>query len=286
MTTNLKNSFLTVTMVMAFMACNSASKDEAFLNGSASAEEKVIREQVLQDSIASAGSSALDKTLQIKAPEKIIKTADIDLRVDDYSKSRVQVEQMIRSGNAFIAHENETHDTYRTANTMTIRVLNKDFDSLVSKLVTVAKEVNFKKVNTQDVTAQFVDIQARLKTKKEIEQRYIDLLQKATRITDILEIEEKIRVIREEIEAKEGELKYLGDQVALSTINLSFYQTFEYEAINKPGFFNRVGSALGSGWQGFLGFIVGFLYVWPLWIVLGVGGWFLYRFIKRLASAK
>ena len=278
----LKYLLLTIAVVILFMAC-SAREDKS----AGYASEKLVMEQSAMDakvdSISSGSPAPVDAT-GFQIAEKIIKTAEMDLRVEEYAKSRAAIDSIVRSGHAYIAHENETRDTYRTGNEMVIRVQNKDFDRLVSSITSIAKEVNFKRVNTEDVTAQFVDIQARLKTKKEIEQRYIQLLAKAQKIGDILEIEEKIRVIREEIEAKEGQLKYLSDQVAYSTINLGFYQTYEYEPVDKPGFFNRMGTALGSGWQGFLNFIVGFFYAWPLWIILGVGGWALYRFIRRMVS--
>jgi hypothetical protein len=284
-TFKLNHLLLTLSLMMLFIACHSAKEDN---NSPASIMEqdmKMVEEKIMMDSISTGSGAPLptDAT-QVKIAEKIIKTADMEMRVEEYAKSRSEIETMVKSASAFIAHENETRDSWRTANSMVIRVANKDFDQLVSKLVTVAKDVNYKRINTQDVTDQFVDIQARLKTKKEIEQRYTELLAKASKIGDILEIEEKIRVIREEIEAKEGQLKYLSNQVAYSTINLSFYQTYEYEPADKPGFFNRMGTAIGSGWQGFLTFLVGFTYAWPLWLILSVGGWILYRVIKKMIN--
>lgn len=280
-TFKLKNLFLTLALIMLFVACHNAKDKEAYAPAiMEQAGTEPAEEMARMDSISTGSGAPLEAT-PVKIAEKIIKTADIDMRVEDYAKSRASIDTMVRSARAYIAHENETRDSWRTGNSMVIRVANKDFDGLVGRLVTVAKDVNYKRINAQDVTDQFVDIQARLKTKKEIEQRYIQLLAKANKIGDILEIEEKIRVIREEIEAKEGQLKYLSDQVAYSTINLGFYQTYEYEPADKPGFFNRMGSAIASGWQGFLSFIIGFTYAWPLWLILSVGGWLLYKFIKR-----
>lgn len=227
--------------------------------------------------------SALEK---IKIPEKIKKTANITIKVDDYKKARTDIEKIVKSGNAYIGSENEQNSTYSISNNMVIRVLNKDFDSMVNKLLTVASNVNSKNISAEDVTAQFIDIQSRLKSKKEIENRYLAILQKATKVSDILEIEQKLGQIREEIEAKEGELKYLSDQVNYSTINLNFHQEFEYTPTDRPGFFGRLGSAFGNGWSGFLSFIVGVIYVWPLWIILGAGAFLLVKFIKRISKKK
>lgn len=220
-------------------------------------------------------------TVTIKIPSKIKKTADLNITVDDYKKARVEIEKIVKSGNGYIGSENEQNSTYSITNDMVIRVVNKDFDVMVSKLLTVASNVNSKNISAEDVTAEFVDIQSRLKSKKEIEKRYVDILQKASKVSDILEIEEKIGEIREEIEAKEGELKLLSDQVDYSTINLNFHQEFEYTPTDRPGFFGRLGTAFGNGWSGFLSFVVGMVYAWPLWVIIGLISYFLVRFIKR-----
>lgn len=228
----------------------------------------------------SSGSS-YSTTISIKIPSKIKKTADLNITVDDYKKARIEIEKIVKSGNGYIGSENEQNTTYSITNDMVIRVVNKDFDAMVSKLLTVASNVNSKNISAEDVTAEFVDIQSRLKSKKEIEKRYVDILQKASKVSDILEIEEKIGEIREEIEAKEGELKLLSDQVDYSTININFHQEFEYTPIDKPGFFGRLGNAFGNGWSGFLSFVVGMVYAWPLWVIIGLISYFLVRFIKR-----
>jgi len=216
-----------------------------------------------------------------KIPAKIRKTAYLNITVEDYKKARAAIEKFVKSGNAYIGSEDEQNTTYAIYNTMVIRVVNKDFDVMVNNVAGIASHVNSKNVTAEDVTAQFVDIQTRLKSKKEIEQRYISILQKAAKVTDILEIEQKLGEIREEIEAKEGELKYLSDQVDYSTISLTFAQNFEYTPQDRPGFWGRTGSAFEKGWDGFLGFIVGLIYVWPLLLILLVGTYFLVRFIKR-----
>lgn len=247
---------------------------EAVLSESANYVSPVVDKRITQ------GSAALAYT-PVKIPAKIKKTANFNFSVDDYQKARAEIEKMVKSKNAYIGNENEQNTTYSISNDMVIRVMNKDFDELVIKLPNIASNVNSKNISAEDVTAEFVDIQSRLKSKKEIEQRYLDILQKASKVTDILEIEEKLGEIREEIEAKEGELKYLSDQVDYSTINLNFHQEFEYKPTDKPGFFGRLGTAFGNGWSGFLAFVVQLVYAWPLWIILGLVSYFLVKFIKR-----
>jgi Domain of unknown function (DUF4349) len=247
---------------------------------------KFVPPTINSESDVSGGERMEEPRLETKVPTKIRKTAYLNVSVDDYKKARTEIEQIIKLGNGYIGNENEQNTTYSITNEMMIRVVNKDFDAMVAKLLTVATNVNSKSVTAEDVTAEFVDIQLRLKSKKEIEKRYLDILQKASKVTDILEIEQKLGEIREEIEAKEGELKLLANQVDYSTIHFSFQQAFEYTPTDKPGFWGRVGGAFGNGWNGFLSFVIGLIYAWPLWIILGLSIYFIIRFIKRRLKKK
>lgn len=256
-------------------------------DGAMNDEASIVPEEPKMEGVGGSSVNKANSTVErIKIPEKIKKTADLNITVEDYKKARTEIEKIVKSGNAYIGSENEQNTTYSITNYMVIRVLNRDFDSMVNKLLTVASNVNSKNVTAEDVTAQFVDIQSRLKSKKEIEKRYLDILQKASKVSDILEIEQKLGEIREEIEAKEGELKFLSDQVNYSTINLNFHQEFEYTPTDRPGFFGRLGSAFGNGWSGFLSFLVGVVYVWPLWLILGLTAYLLVKFIKRQSKKK
>lgn len=256
-------------------------------DGAMNDEASIVPEEPQMEGVGGSSVNKANSTFErIKIAEKIKKTADLNLTVEDYKKARIEIEKIVKSGNAYIGSENEQNTTYSITNYMVIRVLNKDFDAMVNKLLTVASNVNSKNVTAEDVTAQFVDIQSRLKSKKEIEKRYLDILQKASKVSDILEIEQKLGEIREEIEAKEGELKFLSDQVNYSTINLNFHQEFEYTPTDRPGFFGRMGSAFGNGWSGFLSFLVGVVYVWPLWLILGLTAYLLVKFIKRQSKKK
>ena len=126
---------------------------------------------------------------------------------------------------------------------------------------------------------EYADLEARIAAKKAVEARYLDILQKAGKISDILEIEEKLRVIREETEAAQGRVKYLNSQVAYSTINLSYYQVLDtkYEAPSGPGFFTRIWKGIVQGWEGLLDVVISIVYLWPLWLTILVVIWLIKR---------
>ena len=146
---------------------------------------------------------------------------------------------------------------------------------------TIAKEMNEKNISAADVTGEYVDTYVRINTKKEVLKQYTELLHKAGSIQDILDVEDKIREIQEELEAKEGSLKLMDDQVGYSTINLTFYQTILTPPNETPGYFSKLSISFGKGWEGLLDFSVGFISAWLVWIILSVIGFFFYRLIRK-----
>lgn len=204
--------------------------------------------------------------------DKIIRTAHVGLELKKYEKDKHAIYDAIKMHGAYISQENERHETYRISNSITIRVPNGRFDVLLDKLTSGEgiDHIDYKRTSAVDVGEEFYDLQARIKTKKAVEKRYQVILKQAKTIKEILSVEDQIRVIQEEIESKEGRLKYLGDRISLSTIHLEVYQDLEYDApiAERPGFFNKLLKALQTGWNGILNFLIGVAYLWPLWLII------------------
>ena len=130
-----------------------------------------------------------------------------------------------------------------------------------------------------DVTEEFLDIQARLKTKKELEYRYLALLKQAKDVSDILEIEEKMGQLRSDIESIEGRMKYLQSQVRFSTLTVSFYETVP----NSVSFGNKFKYGFKNGWENLIWFFVGLINIWPFIIIIAgsIWGLIVYRRNRR-----
>jgi hypothetical protein len=216
-------------------------------------------------------------------PQQLIKTADVSINVAEYKESKQKLLQLIKSANAVITSDQETNDSYRTGSNIMIRVPKQKFDSLLNAICDLAKFVNSRNVMVQDVTEEFVDIQARLKNKMAVEAQYTSLLKQAKNISEILEVEEHLRIIREEIDSKEGRLKYLRSQVSLSTINLSVYQEYSSPTYS-VSFFDKIFDAFSSGWAGLLSFILGLINIWPFLIIFVVSIWWFVKHRKNKAG--
>ena len=214
--------------------------------------------------------------------KKIIKDARIGIEVENYSLYRSNLDSAIRRANAYISSDNLDKNDYNINCNMTIRIPSENFEKFISTLEKGSEKLLYKNISARDVTEEFIDIEARLNTKKEVEKRYIQLLSKAKNIKEILEVEEKLRVLREEIESKEGRLKYLKKQVSYSTVYLQITQNLEYkyEPVKEKSFFQRLFKSLDKGWKGFIVFLLFLFRIWPV-ILIGVFSFYYIRRIRR-----
>jgi hypothetical protein len=98
----------------------------------------------------------------------------------------------------------------------------------------------------------------------------------ARTVKDVLTVEEQLRIVREEIEAQEGRLQFLRDQVRYSTITLVMYKPVLYEGEPAIGFFSQLIEGVRQGWSNLLSVVVAMASFWPLWLLLA-GAWVLVR---------
>lgn len=113
------------------------------------------------------------------------------------------------------------HLAQRVDTRVTVRLPAVRFDEAVAALRAYGR-VTHESIEAQDVTKQHLDLGIRLDNARRARDRLLALLEKATAVKDLLEIEGALRRLTEEIERLEGELKYLEDQVAMATLTAEF----------------------------------------------------------------
>jgi len=181
---------------------------------------------------------------------KLIKDGSLGFRTSNLNKTKGQVMELCKTLNASISNETLNNFEDRISYSQTIRVPADQFEVLIEGLEKIADKVESKSIQSRDVTEEFIDVETRLKTKTAIEVRYRELLKQAHTVEDILAIERELGNVRQEIESTEGRLKYLNDQVSLSTLQLSYYETIGTDF----GFASRFVESLKSGWDNLLAF--------------------------------
>lgn len=226
------------------------------------------------------------------ASRKIIYHATVRVKVDDLVRANTRMDSLTRTFGAFVSEAAETREDGQWEHKMTIRVLPNLFPTLLNKLNGLGT-LESKELTTDDVTAEHADVAARLRTKRALEQRYAALLGQAKKVSEILEIEEKLGEVRGDIEATESKLKTLNDQVAYSTITLTYYQLLTLNTPDTPviSFGSRLVEAFYNGWKLLTSLVLALVTAWPLLLggsmaVWGLRAWRMRRLQRARFSEK
>ena len=169
-------------------------------------------------------ASAPDKgipTVVVSADRNLILTAKIDMRSKDpwATSDRAQAIASGLGGDVLNLTQSGSGDT-RSAS-LTIRVPSSRFADALQQLRTLEGEIQTSGVSAQDVTDQFVDLQARLAAKQAEEQRYLAILTKANTIDEILKVDASLSNVRTQIEQLTGQINSIKQRTDYSTISMS-----------------------------------------------------------------
>ncbi|MBN2350674.1 MAG: DUF4349 domain-containing protein [Bacteroidales bacterium] len=216
-------------------------------------------------SINSAEKSEINK-------KKIIKDGRLGIEVNEIEKTKSGIDTLVRNNGGYYASENFSNTDYESSYDLKIRIPADNFEKLIAGIESGDGKIIYKEIDARDVTEEFIDMETRLLNKRNYLKRYNDLLHQAKTVKDILEIEEKTRVIEEEIESTEGRLKYLSDLVSFSTLDLMITKkkNFKFNPLKRDKFTERLKQSLSKGWFGFVDFFLFLIKIWPLWIILAI----------------
>lgn len=169
---------------------------------------------------------------------------------------------------------------------LVIRVPANQFGAAVDQIRNTGNRVIQEKMTGQDVTEEFIDLEARLKTQKALESQFLEIMKQATKVSDALEVQRQIAEVRTEIERLEGRKRFLENRASLSTITVHL-QSPTAIAVNTSGFGRNIREAVADSIElafEIVLFLIRFVIVMiPILILVILPGWFLARFALRRA---
>jgi hypothetical protein len=216
-----------------------------------------------------------------KIEQKIIKSGDLRFETSNMEETNTAIQQLVKKYKAVVQSDSEDKNDYTLSRYLTLRIPNQYFDSFIKDLASGIEYFDRKNISIEDVTEEYIDVASRVKTKKALEERYIELLKKATKVSEMLEIERELATIREEIEAKEGRLKYIQNKVSMSTISIEFYKSTEHKAGATISFGTKFVNAIKSGFNGISTFFIWLIEVWPFILILVALIYFIRKRFKK-----
>ena len=162
------------------------------------------------------------------ASPMILRTAQVTVITQNLDKARAGVDQIVQRYGGYVGELSTSapSDGPRKL-TATLRVPAARLDAAVADLKTLGR-IESESQTGQDVTAQYVDLEARLSNSRNTEQRLLELLRQRTgKLSDVLEVETELSRVREDIERMEGERRLLSKQVEFSTITATVAEEFK-----------------------------------------------------------
>ncbi len=263
-----------------------------------------------EKSANNASVSSLAAKVKNGDTRKVIRTADLKMKVKDVTKSTYVIENVINKFGGFVTFTdlksivNDKQETrvsqdsilettkYTVENDIVIRVPNTKLDTILQSL---RKEIDFldsRKITQEDVSLQLLTNKMQqsrsVTTEKRIE-KAIDT--KGKKLNQVIDAEEKLASKKEENDTKTIENLSLNDKVNFSTINISLYQREmiknELYASEKnidkyrPHLGSQIVDSLKTGWFMFEEIIAFLVQLWALFLI-GFLVWFGYKkFIKK-----
>ena len=276
----MKNSLYLI-FALCLISCGNAS-EEAVAYATEASEQAVMHVDNL-DAMLSKSSRNSNDALNTEATieRKLIKEGDFSIKTDDLEKTTKAIKTRVKQIGGYITKEEENSYSYAVHRFFLIRIPSPNFDAFTDTILSNATSVERKDILVKDVTEEFIDTESRLKNRKQLEQKYLDLLTRAKVVSEILETEKELNNVREEIESAEGRLKYLTSQVSFSTVRLNVEMSTSV-ALKQESQFVR---GLLKGWNNFVNMLYGLITIWPF-VLLIVGVLFLFRRLRKRRTIK
>ncbi len=206
---------------------------------------------------------------------KIIHKAEVVLVVSDFSKTEDAVPRLVKQHGGYLAHVriDRTSGEHRKGNWQA-RIPVAQFDSFLNAVATLGVPKS-RSQTAQEVTEEFVDLEARIANKQRLEKRLLELLGGADReIRDVIDVEHELARVRGDIEQMQGRLRYLDNRTELTTVDIHAREQRDYVPPETPTFLARTTAAWGNSLLSLqtLGeaFAVAVVYFFPWLLTLSV----------------
>ena len=184
---------------------------------------------------------------------KVIRNADLTIELESPVEAQRSLASIAEANGGFVVTSESRQDERARGSrglrvvSVEMRVPSSQFDSVLSAVRGVGGRVTQEKVSGRDVTEEFIDLEARLRAQRALETQILEIMKRAQRVSDALEVNEQLAQVRSEVERLEGRRRFLENQSSLSTIKITLQPPAPLVSAEATGFFAGVRRAFGEG---------------------------------------
>ena len=186
------------------------------------------------------------------ADRKIIRDADITIEVASTNEAQHRVTSIAEAHGGFVvtseSKQRESADpAQRTLDfKLVVRIPANQFGGAFDEIKKLATNVLEEKATGQDVTEEFIDLEARIKTQKALEVQFLEIMRQANKVADALEVQRQIAEVRTDIERLEGRKRFLENRTSLATITVNIQAPKPIIATTPTGFGHSLRTAVSD----------------------------------------
>jgi hypothetical protein len=228
-----------------------AKQESSELRGQNDVAGIAAREQVASNQPVSLKDADAANTASQAFDRKIIRNANLTIEVASPGESQHKIVSIAESHQGFVVTSEATQRSGEdksklemTVN-LVVRVPASQFNQVMEEIRAVGAHVIQEKVTGQDVTEEFIDLEARIKNQKALESQFLEIMKRANKVDDALSVQTQLADVRTEIEKLEGRRRFLENQSSLSTINVTLQPPTQI--VNASGFWYSVRLAFSDG---------------------------------------
>lgn len=218
-------------------------KRQTIVNQTSEKESKAQSVSLNQADAPNAASEAAER--------KIIRNANLTIEVASPGDSQRRIVSIAEAHQGFVVTSEATQRTTEdktkpeiTVN-LVVRVPAAQFNQAMEEIRAVGARVTQEKITGQDVTEEFIDLEARMKNQKALEAQFLEIMKRASKVEEALNVQQELAEVRTEIEKLEGRRRFLENQASLSTINVTLQPPTQI--VNAAGFWYSIRSAFSDG---------------------------------------
>jgi hypothetical protein len=197
----------------------------------------------VQEGAAGGEAAAVDEAQQVDeaVERKIIYEGRVSLVVEEFESLETAIPDLVKQYDGYLkeANINRTEGRRRSGRWVARIPAAKfgDFVMEVAKLGIAEQQEQ----TAQDVTMEYLDLEARVGSKKQLEQRILKLLEEREgKLSDVVEAERELARVRSEIESMEGQLRYLKNRTSFSTVTIDAREEQDYIPEAAPDFAGQI----------------------------------------------
>lgn len=214
-------------------------------------EKTVAYDNVKQQKVSLTDVDKVGATAEA-VERKIIRNAEITMEVASTTDTQHKVTSIAEANGGFVvtseAKQRENVDpAQRTLDIkLVVRIPSTQFGVTFDEIKKLASNMPQENVSGQDVTEEFIDLEARIKTQKALELQFLEIMRQANKVADALEVQRQIADVRTDIEKLEGRKRFLENRASLSTITVNIQTPKPTIAVTVPGFGQNLRDAVSD----------------------------------------